>query len=109
MLSDLSISNKVFDAARIDLDLALRDTLREMYMNSKNECSVGLRIKIKTIGDNYGNIVPEITYSVSSNIPVKTKTDGKLRGDFTLKFLDDEVAINTTSEQMSMLEGEGDE
>ncbi len=107
MLSDLSINNKIFDAARIDLDLALRDTLREMYMNQKNECSVGLKIKFKVVGDNYGDIVPEISYSVSTNVPVKSKIDGKLRGDFTIKFKDDDVAINTTSEQTSMLEGAG--
>lgn len=105
MLSDLSITNKVFDAARIDLDIALRETLREMYMNSKSECSVGLKIKFKVIGDNYGDIVPEITYSVTSNIPVKSKMDGKLNGDFTINFRTDDVAINMASEQTSMLEG----
>ena len=106
MLSDLSISNKVFDAARIDLDIARRETLKEMLWDRREECSVSLKIKIKAIGDNCGDVVPEISYSVSSNIPVKSKIDGKLRGDFTIKFKDDDIAINVTSKQTSMLDGE---
>lgn len=106
MSSDFEFSNKIFDAARIDLDLALRDTVAEMFYNQKMECSVGLRIKIKVKNTRADEIVPEISYSVSTNVPVKSKIDGKIHGDVTLNFDGSEVTLETKSEQISMLEGE---
>lgn len=106
MLSDFSFNNKIFEAARIELDIALRDTVKEMLFREKMQCSVGLKIKIE-IQDRTqdGDIVPIISYKLSASIPDKMQSAGNLRGDYLLRIDNNgDILMNTLSEQTSMLD-----
>lgn len=104
MLSELSIENRIFAAARTEFDIALRETVKEMLFRQKTQCSVALKIKIEIQDKNESDIIPAISFKTSANIPDKLQSSGNLHADCVLRVNEDGVAINVLSEQTSMMD-----
>ena len=104
MTSELSFNNKIFEAARVELDIALQDTVKEMLFREKTQCSIGLKIKIEIQNHTLdGDVFPIISYKLSASIPDKFQSAGNLHGDCVLRVDENGgILMNTMREQTSM-------